>query len=212
MRYLSLAAAALATILFSCTPAPKYRAAGRLDAPRAEAPVVGTPADASLEADSGIVALDTAAAADMGATALPAIVLSPPLADFDERRVMSPFGTREKPGSGGSVLHEGIDIDAETGEEVLAAAAGTISFAGPRRGYGTLVIIDHGSGISTSYGHLSAAGVRKGDFVLPGEHIGQVGARGNATGSHLHFEIRRGGVALDPSCYLWLDSQRPSRP
>ncbi|MBL8333752.1 MAG: M23 family metallopeptidase [Rubrivivax sp.] len=97
--------------------------------------------------------------------------------------------------------HIGIDFAAPTGTPVVAVADGTVSFAGWRGGYGNLLIIDHGAGLSTYYGHLSATepGVAEGTSVRRGTPIGQVGATGWATGPHLHFEVRKDGRYMDPA-------------
>jgi virulence factor Mce-like protein len=110
--------------------------------------------------------------------------------------ITSPFGQR------GSEFHEGLDIDGETGDPIGAAAAGTVVMASPFSGYGNAVIIDHGHGITTLYGHMSAFAVSAGDRVLQGQTLGAVGSTGHSTGSHLHFEIRVNGVPVDPLPYL----------
>jgi murein DD-endopeptidase MepM/ murein hydrolase activator NlpD len=98
-------------------------------------------------------------------------------------------------------LHEGLDIAAPEGTPVQAAAAGTVVFAGWQDGYGNIVIIDHGNGLATAYGHQSAI-VVTGGAVAQGQTIGAVGSTGHSTGPHLHFEVRVGGVAVDPLGYL----------
>jgi len=169
-----------------CTPAPKYRA---------------RPPASELTAAEGNTRPDS----------IPPLGLRlyPPVKDFAARRITSPFGTRSRRGSGGSGMHEGIDIKARPGEEIIAAASGSVAFAGRQRGYGNVVIVDHGGGISTLYAHLFYACVRAGESVGAGKRIGRAGKRGSATGVHLHFELRRRGAALDPTPYLWLDSGAP---
>ena len=98
--------------------------------------------------------------------------------------------------------HEGVDIDGDTGEEVRAVAAGTVVASGSEGKYGRTVVIDHGSGLTTLYAHASRLLVQEGDRVGQGEAIAEVGATGNAHGSHLHFEVRRNGRPVDPSPYL----------
>jgi murein DD-endopeptidase MepM/ murein hydrolase activator NlpD len=98
-------------------------------------------------------------------------------------------------------FHCGIDIGAGHGAPVYAAAEGEIFEAGFYRGYGRCIIILHGGGISTLYGHLSATLVRPGQRVKRGQLIGRVGSTGLATGPHLHFEVRREGVPVNPA--LW---------
>ncbi len=98
-------------------------------------------------------------------------------------------------------MHEGIDIAASTGTSIRAVAAGTVIFAGYMGGYGNLVIVDHGNGLSTAYAHQSAIYVGSGS-VSQGTVIGAVGSTGNSTGPHLHFEVRVNGSAVDPMSYL----------
>lgn len=97
--------------------------------------------------------------------------------------------------------HQGIDYAAPTGTPVVTVADGTVVHAGPNGGYGNLVVVDHGGGITTYYAHLSAfgAGVQEGARVERGQEIGQVGSTGRSTGPHLHYEIRRDGQYLDPA-------------
>ena len=121
------------------------------------------------------------------------IRLLPPVAGT----VSSGFGKR----AGGS--HEGIDILAPDGAEVRAAFPGFAGYTGSRmRGYGNAVILDHGDGITTLYGHLAAIRVQSGETVPAGGVIGTVGRSGNATTRHLHFELRVDGEAVDPVPYL----------
>jgi len=107
--------------------------------------------------------------------------------------VTSRFGPR-----GRRSYHEGIDIRGVRGEVVQAAAAGVVVRAGTGRGYGKLVVIEHGDGLSTLYAHASRLLVREGDRVGAGDPIAEVGRTGNARGAHLHFEVRRDGRAVDP--------------
>ena len=99
-------------------------------------------------------------------------------------------------------LHEGIDIAAPTGTPNWAAAAGTVIYAGWLGGYGNLVVVDHGNGLSTAYAHASAILVGVGQSVSQGETLSLVGSTGNSSGPHLHFEVRVNGVAVDPLLYL----------
>lgn len=99
--------------------------------------------------------------------------------------------------------HKGLDIAAKTGTPIKAAADGTISFSGTMGGYGNLIIIDHGNGITTYYGHCNKLYKAKGTKVTAGDVIAEVGSTGNSTGSHLHFEIRKNGVYVNPSKYLF---------
>ena len=99
-------------------------------------------------------------------------------------------------------MHQGIDIGAPTGQSIVAAASGTVFFAGAMGGYGNLILVDHGNGIVTAYAHQSAFAVSEGASVSRGQTIGYVGNTGNSTGPHLHFEVRSWGVAVDPMGYL----------
>jgi murein DD-endopeptidase MepM/ murein hydrolase activator NlpD len=101
-------------------------------------------------------------------------------------------------GSRGGAVHTGIDFPAATGTPVTAAAAGCVTFAGGNDGYGRLVVVAHGSGVTTWYAHLSEIDVRRGACVAAGARLGAVGATGRATGPHLHFEVRVRGAATDP--------------
>jgi peptidoglycan DL-endopeptidase CwlO len=98
----------------------------------------------------------------------------------------------------GGHWHSGIDLAAARGAAVMASLPGIVSVIVSATGYGLHVIIDHGGGLSSIYGHLNTVLVVSGDVVLAGEVIGTVGSTGNATGPHLHFEIRRDGIAEDP--------------
>lgn len=99
-------------------------------------------------------------------------------------------------------LHAGIDEAVPIGTAVGAAAAGKITYAGPSAGYGNRVDVDHGNGTITRYAHLSAATVRVGQTVTAGQQIALSGNTGASTGPHLHFEVLRDGVAVDPLPYL----------
>lgn len=106
--------------------------------------------------------------------------------------ITSLMGTRESPGGIGSTDHGGTDIGAGYGSAVLAASGGTVVLSGGYGGYGNAVMIDHGNGLRTLYGHLSSIAVHEGEQVQPGQIIGTVGSTGWSTGPHLHFEVRSG--------------------
>ena len=99
-------------------------------------------------------------------------------------------------------FHPGIDIAASVGTPVRAAAAGTVAFSGWDPEYGYLVVVEHGLGLETRYGHNSRLSVAVGDRVERGQLVASVGTSGRSTGPHLHFEIRKDGVAVDPRKYL----------
>lgn len=99
-------------------------------------------------------------------------------------------------------MHEGIDIACAYGTPVHAAAAGTVIYAGWMEGYGNLVVLDHGGGLSTAYAHASSILVSLGQHVEQGDEVSLVGSTGHATGPHLHFEVRVNGTAVDPLSYL----------
>jgi murein DD-endopeptidase MepM/ murein hydrolase activator NlpD len=99
-------------------------------------------------------------------------------------------------------FHPGMDVAAPTGTLVRAAAGGTVTFAGWDPEYGYLVVIDHGIGLETRYGHNSRLSVEVGDRVERGQPIAAVGSTGRSTAPHVHFEIRKDGVAVDPRQYL----------
>lgn len=105
----------------------------------------------------------------------------------------------------GGRLHGGIDIDGNTGDPISSAARGTVTHAGPAPdgygGYGLVVMIDHGD-FTTLYAHLSRVDVAAGQIVDAGQLIGLMGTTGAVTGSHLHFEVRVGGVPVDPGPYM----------
>jgi len=114
----------------------------------------------------------------------------------------SGYGFRSSPIDGHDRMHEGIDLAAPQGTPVMAAREGLVEAIGEEPALGTRVIIDHGGGIRTVYGHLSVVAVELNQTVRSGTIIGAVGSTGLSTGPHLHFEIRLGGKSRDPSSYL----------
>ncbi len=110
--------------------------------------------------------------------------------------ITSYFGKR------GKRFHKGIDIDGKKGDIIRAAADGKVVFSGYMRGYGKVIVIKHNDDFSTVYAHNSVNLVKKGDYVKKGQPIARVGSTGRATGSHLHFEVRYRGKAVDPMDYL----------
>jgi murein DD-endopeptidase MepM/ murein hydrolase activator NlpD len=114
----------------------------------------------------------------------------------------SGFGVRSDPFLGRPAMHTGLDFRAATGDPVRATANGKVVASGWQGGYGRMIEIDHGNGLSTRYGHLSASNVKVGDIVKIGQVIGEVGSTGRSTGPHLHYETRIDGDAVDPQKFL----------
>ena len=114
----------------------------------------------------------------------------------------SGFGVRSDPFLGRPAMHSGLDFRASTGDPVRATANGKVVNAGWAGGYGRMVEIDHGNGLSTRYGHLSEIGVKVGEQIKIGQVIGAVGSTGRSTGPHLHYETRIDGDAVDPQKFL----------
>lgn len=116
--------------------------------------------------------------------------------------VSSNFGPRIHPLIGTLRFHAGIDLPAPSGTPVHATATGMVTYAGWLGGYGLCVIVDHGGGYTTLFGHLSAAHAALGALVHSGQVLGRVGSTGQSTGPHLHYEVRRDAVPVDPRRYL----------
>ncbi|MEA2865072.1 MAG: hypothetical protein QOC84_3028 [Bradyrhizobium sp.] len=114
----------------------------------------------------------------------------------------SGFGVRSDPFLGRAAMHTGLDFRAGTGDPVRATANGKVASSGWSGGYGRMVEIDHGNGLSTRYGHLSEINVKVGDQIRIGQVIGAVGSTGRSTGPHLHYETRIDGEAVDPQKFL----------
>jgi murein DD-endopeptidase MepM/ murein hydrolase activator NlpD len=116
--------------------------------------------------------------------------------------ISSRYGVRWHPVLGGARFHAGLDMAAPIGSPVYATAPGAVSTAGWCGNYGWCVTIDHGHGIATLFGHLSAIGVQPGQIVTAGQPLGRVGSTGRSTGPHLHYEIRKDGRPIDPGPHL----------
>ena len=116
--------------------------------------------------------------------------------------ISSDFGDRHSPLTGKQGFHTGVDIANDMGSPIRATADGEVSFAGWEGGYGKLVVVNHGNGYSTYYGHLSEIKAAIGKHVKRGDVVGLMGATGNTTGPHLHYEVRVFGAAVNPSKYL----------
>jgi murein DD-endopeptidase MepM/ murein hydrolase activator NlpD len=137
---------------------------------------------------------------------------SKPESKYEERPAVSSsvsvgsgFGYRRDPFTRRAKFHSGVDLKAHWGDAVGASQAGIVQFAGWYHGYGNLIIIDHGGGVTTHYGHLSSFDVEPGAHVERGTIIGRAGSTGRATSAHLHYEVRIDGAATDPRQPLALD-------
>lgn len=117
-------------------------------------------------------------------------------------RVSGSFGERIDPFSGEGAFHRGVDIAAPVGTRIIAPADGVVRFAELVNGYGRTVLIDHGNGISTLFGHMSGYAVTPGELVHRGDTIGYVGQSGRSTGPHLHYEVRIFNTPVNPNKYL----------
>ena len=121
-----------------------------------------------------------------------------PIQNMKKSNISSPFGYRKSPGGIGSKYHKGLDIAFPTGTHVLACEAGKVELAGWNDGFGKCIIISHGGGLKTVYGHLSRINVTKGQAVVRGQFIGEVGSTGKSTGPHLHLGVMVNGSYVDP--------------
>ncbi len=114
----------------------------------------------------------------------------------------SSYGYRRDPFNGHAAFHAGIDFPGRYGQPIHAAAGGKVSFVGQRQGYGNVVEVEHGNGLMTRYAHLSGFVGRVGESVSRGDTIGRMGSTGRSTGTHLHFEVRLNGQAINPRRFL----------
>jgi murein DD-endopeptidase MepM/ murein hydrolase activator NlpD len=118
-------------------------------------------------------------------------------------KINNEFGFRRNPFGGRAYeFHGGMDIDGERGDEVLAPANGTVIAAAYKGGYGNMVEIDHGNGLTSRYGHLSKIEAQVGDTIIRGKRLGLVGSTGRSTGPHLHFELRLNDRPINPRHFL----------
>jgi murein DD-endopeptidase MepM/ murein hydrolase activator NlpD len=116
--------------------------------------------------------------------------------------VTSDFGSRVDPYTSERVMHAGIDIAGPHGKEIIAPSDGTVVFAGLEGGYGNVIVIDHGYGIKTRYGHLASVKVKAGERIKRGDLIAAMGNTGRSTGPHLHYEVRVNGIAQNPRKFI----------
>ena len=119
-----------------------------------------------------------------------------------EGQITASFGERIDPFNGEGAFHSGVDISAVVGSPVIAPADGSVTFADFLGGYGRAIMVDHGHGITTRYGHLSSFAVTAGQFIHRGDTIGYVGSSGRSTGPHLHYEVRINDTPVNPYKYL----------
>ena len=116
--------------------------------------------------------------------------------------ISSYFGRRSDPFTGKSTSHRGVDFAGKAGADVIAVAAGVVTYSGPRQGYGNMVEISHGNGYVTRYAHNQRNLVAPGDQIQPGQIIALVGSTGRATGPNLHFEVWHQGRPVNPVKYI----------
>lgn len=143
---------------------------------------------------------DQIVTADRIRQVLPYIPLRRPLSTVAD--VTSPFGSRVDPFFGRAAMHTGVDLREPYGAPVLVTAAGKVTSAGMNGGYGNMVEVDHGNGITTRYGHMSAILVAEGQWVEAGAVVGRLGSTGRSTGAHLHYEVRIDDEPVDPMRFL----------
>jgi murein DD-endopeptidase MepM/ murein hydrolase activator NlpD len=154
-----------------------------------------------LEKNASVVGMPTSAARLMPAMQLSSLGIAPTLWPV-VGEITGHFGERLDPFSGEGAFHAGLDIASHYGDDVRATADGVISEVGRRAGYGRLVIVDHGFGVTTWYGHLSAFNTEIGMHVKAGDVIGYEGQSGRSTGPHLHYEVRIYNTPVNPWRYL----------
>jgi murein DD-endopeptidase MepM/ murein hydrolase activator NlpD len=116
--------------------------------------------------------------------------------------ISSYFGGRSDPFTGYAAVHKGLDFAGPEGARVSAVAAGLVTFAGERSGYGQMVEVNHGNGLATRYCHNEKLLVRQGDMVRKGQDVSLIGSTGHSTGPHLHFEVLRNGIQVDPLRFI----------
>jgi len=131
-----------------------------------------------------------------------ASIAIPSVQPVGDLRFTSNFGIRSDPFTGGARMHAGVDIPGPVGTPIYATADGIIAVAERHGGYGNLVEVNHGKGIATRYGHLSRITVAANTRVKRGQQIGLMGSTGRSTGSHLHYEVRMDGKAVNPVPFL----------
>lgn len=130
--------------------------------------------------------------------------VTPTIWPADSRHITSGFGIRRDPFTRRSAFHNGIDIEGNRGDPVFSSAEGTVVIQGWDKAYGNHIVVEHTKDVSTIYMHLHKILTNRGDTVMKGQQIGQVGSTGRSTGPHLHYEVHKNGTAVDPNPYLGL--------
>jgi murein DD-endopeptidase MepM/ murein hydrolase activator NlpD len=175
-------------------------AAQAVPAAAADQHAAGTPYDAAAKSDPSYRALFLSWKRldqfQQGAMAIPS------QRPIQHTSLSSGFGVRSDPFRGGAAMHAGVDMPGPIGTPIYATADGYVSRAGWANGYGNLVELEHGKGLETRYGHLSAILVQPGQHVRRGDLIARMGSTGRSTGSHLHYEVRMDGHAINPIPFL----------
>jgi murein DD-endopeptidase MepM/ murein hydrolase activator NlpD len=123
----------------------------------------------------------------------------------EEGFISSYFGRRADPFTGYSAVHKGLDFAGPQGTKVISVAAGLVTFAGERAGYGEMIEINHGNGLATRYCHNEQLLVKQGDMVRKGQDLALMGSTGRSTGPHLHFEVLKNGTQVDPLRFIGED-------
>jgi murein DD-endopeptidase MepM/ murein hydrolase activator NlpD len=193
----ALAAAGLSADQFAAAAKGRAKAESNVGGPFEPLRVTSDGSSFARSANLLETALDTSVTM---ARLVPLIPLRRPLPGPIE--ITSGFGPRVDPFLGRAAMHTGVDLLDEYGAAVHATAKGVVTIAGPNGGYGNMVEIDHGNGLTTRYAHLSAIDVVVDQKVEAGAIVGRVGSTGRSTGPHLHYETRIGGEAVDPVRFL----------
>ncbi|MET0363704.1 MAG: M23 family metallopeptidase [Sphingobium sp.] len=174
--------------------------AGRSRAGGSGGPFIPASHAAAITGDKGLRSL--ASLLDRLATMEAALGVLPSGRPTMSPMLTSSYGYRRDPFNGLAAFHAGLDFPGAYGQPILAASEGRISFVGQRSGYGNCIEVDHGHGIMTRYAHLSGFVARPGQTVTRGQQIARMGSTGRSTGTHLHFEVRVNGAAVDPRPFL----------